>query len=148
VLGDPRHDALDGDLADRLVEYAAGLDALGLALEVDGHPGLDRLVQSHFLEIDVDDGVLHLVERELLDDGLMAALLAFELDVQHGVHAGGGAEGVTQHVRLHGDVRGRLAVPVEHARDEAGLAQPLGGAGPGGVAFVHDDADVFHAGVS
>ena len=50
--------------------------------------GLDGLVQADLLEVDVDHGALDAVERELLDDGLVAALLALERDVEDGVHAG------------------------------------------------------------
>ena len=136
MLGDVGDDALDGDLADRLVEHAADLDALGLALEAHGDHGLDGLVQADLLQVEVDDGVLDLVELEILDDGLVAALLALEGDVEHGVQCRRSvARAVAQHVRLDGDEHGVLAVAVEHAGDEPRLAQPLGGAGAGDVAL-------------
>ncbi len=65
---------------------------------------------------------------ELLDDRLVAALLALEGDVEHGVRAGARGERLAQRVRLDGDEDGVLAVPVEDARDEPGLAHAPGGA--------------------
>ena len=70
--------ALDRHLARRLVEHSARLLALGRALEAHRDLGLDDFVEADLLEIDVGDDVAHRVELQLLDDGVVRALLALE----------------------------------------------------------------------
>ena len=50
---------------------------------------LDRLVEPDFLQVDVDDRPAHLVALEFLEDRRVRGA-AVDLDVEHGVRAGGG----------------------------------------------------------
>ena len=56
---------LDGERVHELLEDAAADRALGLAVEVHGDLGLDRLVGAHAHEVDVDHVALHRVALQL-----------------------------------------------------------------------------------
>ncbi len=60
---------LDGEGVHELLENAAAHRAFGLAHEVDGNLGLDRLVGADAHEVDVDHVALDRVALELTGDG-------------------------------------------------------------------------------
>ena len=73
---------LDVHLVDGLVERAAHVHALGVALEVDRDHGLDLLVEPDLVKVDVDDPAAHRVELEILDQHRPALAVAVERDVE------------------------------------------------------------------
>ena len=72
------------------------LTPTGVPSRVHGHVRLDGLGEVDLLEVDVGHEVLDPVELELLDDRDVGLGLAFDHDVEHGVHAGAGADGASR----------------------------------------------------
>ena len=91
-------------------------------MQVDGDRGLDRLVEPHFLQVDVRDAAPHGIDLVLLEDRRVRLALAVDLDVEDRVEARGAGERAAELALLDGD-RDRLAAAVENARHEALLAQ-------------------------
>src|SRR5581483_819171 len=112
-----------GDGEHRLVDHAVlTVDLQGLAHEGDGDVGADDLVAADDDEVDVHDRVAHRVALELAGHG--EVLGAVELELEKGVEARVGGEGVAQGPPLDRQRRGARAVPVEDPGDLPGGAQP------------------------
>jgi hypothetical protein len=84
--------------------------------------GLDRPVEPHLVQVDVRDVAAHRMALVVLEDRRMDGRLAFDDDVEHGVQAGVRVEGGAERALLDHD-RARSGLAVEHARDQALLAQ-------------------------
>jgi hypothetical protein len=130
VLGDLHRQGLDPDLARDLREHAAFGDADGLADELHHDLRLDRLVEPHLLEVDVDQAALHGVLLVILEDRRVSGLLALEGDVEDRVKTLSAGQHPAQLALGHADRVRLLAAPVEDARNQPLLAQAarLGGA--------------------
>src|SRR5262249_8887922 len=102
---------------------AAHLLALGLADELDGDLGLDRAVEPHLLEVDVEDPAARRVELEVLEDRMVRRLRLAHDDVEDGVAAVLTGEDAPE--LAFGDRKrcGLLARAVEHARDHPASTQ-------------------------
>src|SRR5262249_52004912 len=112
---------LDVHLARDLGERAALLHAgrLVAADELDDHRGLDRLVEPHLLEVDVDDGASDRVLLEVLEDRRARGLLALEDDVEDRVHPRPARAPPPQLALRNRDRVRRLAASVDDTRNEA-----------------------------
>ena len=96
-------------------QTAVGSDGLGLAVEVHVDVDGDLLVHVDLEEIDVVDGAPDGVTLHLLHHGRVAG--ATDLQGEHGVGAGGAAEGQAQLAALDRDADGLHAVAVQDAGD-------------------------------
>ncbi len=124
MLGNLERKRLDLDLAKRLREHTALLDArreLG-ADQMHGDGGGDRLVEANLVQVDVGDAAANLVELVILENRGVRRAGAVDLDIENRVEAGGAGERAPKLALLDRD-RDRLAAPVEHAGDEAPAAQ-------------------------
>src|SRR5580765_684552 len=82
VLRDLHGQGLDVDLALHLREHAALLHAHRLADELHGHARLDRLVEAHFLQVDVRDVAADRILLVVLENRGVRGVLAFDDDVE------------------------------------------------------------------
>ena len=68
-----------------VVELTTGFHTLGVAHQLNGHVHHDRLVAEYLEEVQVQDGVRHGVELDVLQDGAVAASIfpvdLYEVDV-------------------------------------------------------------------
>ena len=126
MLRDLHRQGLDVDLALHLREHAAFLHARRLADELDGHARLDRLVEPHFLEVDVRDVAADRILLVVLENRGVRGVLAFDDDVEDRVQPSLAGQHPAEVALRHGDGVGALALAVEDAGDEAGLAQAPG----------------------
>jgi hypothetical protein len=124
VLRNLERERLHVELAQRLREHAALAHARRViaADEMHGDRGVDGTVEPHLEQVDVRDASPHLVELVLLEDRGVRVACAVDLDVEDGVQARLAGERAAKLAHLHGD-RDRLGAPVEHAGDDALLAQ-------------------------
>ena len=118
---------LDVDLATHLRQNAALAHSRRVlsAHQLHGDRRLDRLVEPHLLQVDVDQAAAQRILLILLEDRRMRGLLPGEHDVENRVEAAGAAERAAQ-LALRDTDRVRLRAPVEDARDETLLAQAPG----------------------
>ena len=119
MLGNLERERLDLDLAQRLREHAALLDA-GSAVgadQVHGDGSGDRLVEPDLVQVDVDDVAPDLVDLVVLEDRRVRGAGAVDLDVENRVQAGGAGERAPELTLLDRE-RDRLGAAVEHAGDE------------------------------
>ena len=84
VLGHLHRQRLDVQLVRHLRQDAAFLHAGRLAVQVERHRGVDRLVEAHFLQVDVGDQAAHRILLVVLEHRGMR-LPAVDDDVEHGV---------------------------------------------------------------
>jgi hypothetical protein len=82
VVGHFHRERLDEHLAVDLAEDAAFLLARGLAGELDDDARLDRLVEPHLVQVDVEKPGPRGIQLIVLDDRVMRLLLALENDVE------------------------------------------------------------------
>ena len=82
MIGHLHRQRLDVHLARDLTEHAALLDTLGLADELDDDLGLDRLVEPHLVQVDVQEPGPRGVELVLLEHRVVRGLLTVEDDVE------------------------------------------------------------------
>ncbi len=80
ALGDFGIDSLNLDFLHREVELTTGLHTFGVAFELDGHEDGDRLLIVHLEKVHVEDGVLHRVELDVLEDSHTLLAVDGELD--------------------------------------------------------------------
>ena len=125
---------LDLELMRRLLQHAAVLDALRLALEPHVDARHDQLGHRDLEQVDVDQAVADGVELVVLEHGVRVALAARHLQLQHRVAAGLARQRLAQrrHVDLEGDRLGTAAV--QDPGDQTGLAQVAHMLGLAGVA--------------
>jgi hypothetical protein len=130
MLRNLHRQGLDGDLATDLREHASLGDADRLADELNHDLRLDRLVETHLLQVNVDDPAAHGVLLVVLEDRRMRRLLALERDIEDRVEARVAGQHASQLALRDRDRVRLLAPPVEHAGDQSLLAQParFGGA--------------------
>ena len=90
VLGNLQRQRLDAHLAQRLREHAALPDARRFVGADEAHAdrGVDRPVEPHLLQVDVDDPAAQLVDLVVLEDRGVALARAVDLDVENRVQAG------------------------------------------------------------
>jgi hypothetical protein len=120
VVRDLRHEALDLEVGDDLLEHAAVLFALGLALKDQRDGDLDALVEVDAGEVDVEDFDPEVVELHVLhEDGLV---LAVDREAEH-VRAV--VEVADELLLREGDGDDGFFMAVDDARDEAGVAEAL-----------------------
>ena len=84
VLGDLHRQRLDVQLVRHLRQDATFLHPDRLAVQVEGHRGVDRLVEAHFLQVDVSDQPAHRILLVVLEHGRVL-LSAVDDHVEHGV---------------------------------------------------------------
>ena len=77
ALGNLCVDSLDFDLLHREGQLTTGFHTLGVAFEFHGNLDGDRLLVIDLEQVDVEDGVLHGVELDVLEHGI--ALLAVDV---------------------------------------------------------------------
>ena len=127
VLRDVRRQRLDVELARDLLDDAADLRSGRLADEVHEDGGLDRLVESDLVEVDVRDRAADRMLLVVLEHGVMRGLLAVDQDIDDPVEAGRPGQGDPQ-LPLTDD-EGLVRLPVEHAGDQPLTPQALDVAG-------------------
>ena len=80
LVRDVGDEALELQLVDDLLEHAAVLLALGLALELERHGDFDLLVERHAGEVDVQHLHAEVVVLHFLDEHLLALAVEAELE--------------------------------------------------------------------
>ncbi len=148
VLGNLHRQGLDADLPLDLREDPALLGAGGLADQLDGHGRLDRLVEPHFLQVDVRDVASNRVLLIVLEDRGMRRVLPLHDDVENRVQPSLPRQDATEFAFGNGDRMWLLAAAVEHTRDEPFTAQParVGGAAPLALLDLQPDSLTRHFG--
>ncbi len=123
-------------------------DALGLAHpyrdagELDGHLGLDVLVEGDADEVEVDDVAPHRVPLQLA--GHRQVLLALHLQVDEGVETGLGVQDGVEVAAVHGHRAGLEAVPVYDGGHPAVAPQAAGRARALDAAGITAQGHLFH----
>ncbi len=126
-LRDVRRQSLDVELACDLLDYAAELRPRRLADEAHEHGGLDRLVESDLVEVDVRDRAPDRMLLVVLEHGMMWCLLAVDQDIDDPVEAGRPGQGDPELPLTHDE--GLVRLPVEDAGNQALTPQALDVAG-------------------
>ena len=98
--------------------------------ELDDDIRLDRLVEPHLVQVDVQEPGARRIELIVLDDRVMGFLLPLENDVQDGVQTVVAGERLAQLPLLDAEGLCLVAVSVENARNQALLAQAPRGRAP------------------
>ena len=120
-LRDRRRQRLDVQLARDLLEHAAFLDARRVvdAGQLERHDRVDRLVEVHAQQVDVDGLAAHGVALGLLEHD-RRRFLAVDAEVEHGARA---REREAQLARVGVEADRLAAAAVEHAGHAAAAAQ-------------------------
>ena len=133
---------LDREREERLLEQTAVADALGLADELDRHLGLDRLVGAHADEVDVQHGAAHGVAVHLAGQRELVALVDLQGDQR--VAATRAVQDVVELTRGNAHRDGAGVEAVDHGRDPAAGAEPLGRTVAGLGALQRDQGGIGH----
>ena len=119
---DPRQ-RLHAKLAADLLHDSTHLRPRRLADEADDDDGLNRLVESYLVEVDVRERAAQRMLLVLLQHRVMWSLLTLDDDVDDRVETRGARQRYAE-VALADDDRARMTLPVENAGDEPLPAQP------------------------
>ena len=119
MVGHLHRERLDAHLAVDLAEDAAFLLAGRLADELDDDARLDRLVEPHLVQVDVEEPGAGRIQLVVLDDRVVGLLLALEDDVEDRVQAVVARQRLAELALLDAERMRLVAAPVENAGDEA-----------------------------
>ncbi len=142
-LRDLERKRFDVDLARDLRQHATFDRPGGLADELDHDLRLNRLVQPHFLKIDVGKPARDDVGLVVLEDRGMRRLLSLEDDVEDRVQPAGAGQRLAQLALADGEGMRFLPAAVENSRDHPLPAEPPRGGRADLLALLDLDLDSF-----
>ena len=104
---------------------------------------MDRLVEPHFLQVDVEQPRPRWIELVLLEHGVVGLLGALDDDVDDRVEAVGAGQDAAEVTLADAERLRRLAAPVKNARDRPCSAQTARSRAPAVLPRLHFQLDAF-----
>ena len=141
MVGYLHRESLDAHLAVDLTEDAAFLLAGSLADELDDDARLDRLVEPHLVQVDVEEPGARRIQLVFLDDRMVGLLLALEDDVEDRVQAVVTRQRLAELALLDAERMRLVPTPVENAGDQTLITQAPRGRAPARLPHLHPQLD-------